>query len=149
MSWWRHQMERFVALLALCEGNPPVTHRSPVDSPHKGQWRGVLMFSLICASTNNCANNRDAGDLRRHRTHQDVTVMSLERRIRWNIWFISISSAAVYAMTFTRTVWPWFPIYSACLQWNGRHGREKEFIGFVTWRVIRFNAKPLTCFRRL
>ena len=25
-------------------------HRSPVNSPHKGQWRGALMFSLICAS---------------------------------------------------------------------------------------------------
>ena len=24
-------------------------HRSPVNSPHKGQWRGSLMFSLICA----------------------------------------------------------------------------------------------------
>ena len=24
-------------------------HRLSVDSPHKGQWRGALMFSLICA----------------------------------------------------------------------------------------------------
>ena len=24
-------------------------HRGPVNSPHKGQWRGALMFSLICA----------------------------------------------------------------------------------------------------
>ena len=24
-------------------------HRSPVNSPHKGQWRGAFMFSLICA----------------------------------------------------------------------------------------------------
>ena len=24
-------------------------HRSPVNSKHKGQWRGALMFSLICA----------------------------------------------------------------------------------------------------
>ena len=24
-------------------------HRSPVNSPHKGQYRGALMFSLICA----------------------------------------------------------------------------------------------------
>ena len=24
-------------------------HRSPVNSPHRGQWRGALMFSLICA----------------------------------------------------------------------------------------------------
>ena len=23
-------------------------HRSPVNSPHKGQWRGALMLSLIC-----------------------------------------------------------------------------------------------------
>ena len=134
-AWWRHQMETFSALLALCEGNSPVTgefpaqrsvtrdfdvsfdvslnnrlskqwwgwwfetpsyslwrhcnesgrsrifhtdansaeygatqdevikwkhfprywppvrgiHRSPVNSPHKGQWRGALKFSLICA----------------------------------------------------------------------------------------------------
>ena len=49
-------------------------HRSPVDSPHKGQWSGALMFSLICSSTNGWAHNRDAGDLRRHRAHYDVTV---------------------------------------------------------------------------
>ena len=50
-------------------------HRSPVDSPYKGQWSGALMFSLICAWTNSWANKRDAGDLRRHRAHYDVTVM--------------------------------------------------------------------------
>ena len=50
-------------------------HRSPVNSPHKGQWRGVLMFSLICAWINGWVNNRKAGDLRRHRIHYDVTVM--------------------------------------------------------------------------
>ena len=50
--------------------------RSPVNSPHKGQWRGALMFSLICAWINGCVNNREAVDLRRHRTHYDVTVMA-------------------------------------------------------------------------
>ena len=35
-----HQMETFAALLAICAGD------SPVNSPHKGQWRGALMFSL-------------------------------------------------------------------------------------------------------
>ena len=24
------------------------SHRAPVNSPHKGQWRGALMLSLIC-----------------------------------------------------------------------------------------------------
>ena len=50
-------------------------HRSPVNSPHKGQWRGALMFSLICACINGWASNREVGDLRRHRAHYDVTVM--------------------------------------------------------------------------
>ena len=52
-----------------------VIHRSPVNYPHKGQWRGALMFSLICAWINGWLNNREAGDLRRHRAHYDVTVM--------------------------------------------------------------------------
>ena len=50
-------------------------HRGPMNSPHKGQWREALMFSLICAWINGCINNRDAGELRRHRAHYDVTVM--------------------------------------------------------------------------
>ena len=49
--------------------------RSPVDSPHKGQCGGALRFCLTCAWTNGWANNRNAGDLKRHRTHYDVTVM--------------------------------------------------------------------------
>ena len=52
-------------------------HRSPVNSPHKGQWRGALMFSLICVGINGSVNNREARDLRRYCTHYDVTVMQL------------------------------------------------------------------------
>ena len=49
--------------------------RSPVTSSHKGQWRGALMFSLTCAWIHDWVNNREAGDLRRHCAHYDVTVM--------------------------------------------------------------------------
>ena len=49
--------------------------RTPVNSPHKGQWRGALMFSLICAWINCWVNNRQAGDLRHHHAHYDVIVM--------------------------------------------------------------------------
>ena len=70
--WWRHQMETFSALLALCAGNSPV----PMNSPHKGQWRGALMFSLICVWINTWVNNGKAGDLRRYRVYYDVTVMT-------------------------------------------------------------------------
>ena len=70
-AWWCHKMETFFALLVFCAGNSSV----PVKSPHKGQWRGDLMFSLICALINGWVNNGEAGDLRRHRTHYDVIVM--------------------------------------------------------------------------
>ena len=50
-------------------------HRSPVNSTHKGQWRGPLMFSLVCARINGWVNNGEAGDLRRYWVHCDVIVM--------------------------------------------------------------------------
>ena len=50
-------------------------HRLPVNSPHKGQWRGTFMFSLICAWINGWVNNRKAGDLRCHHAHYDIIVM--------------------------------------------------------------------------
>ena len=55
-------------------------HRSlvKVNSPHKGQWRAALIFSLICDWTYVWVNNRDAGDLRRHRAHYDVIVMTTQ-----------------------------------------------------------------------
>ena len=68
-SWWRHQMETFSALLAILQ--------YPVISPHKGQWRGALMFYLICAWMHDWVNNREARDLRCYRAHYDVIVMHL------------------------------------------------------------------------
>ena len=55
----------------------------PVDSLHKMQWRGALMFSLICAWINGLANTRDGGHLGRHRAHYDVTVMYLFHHWLW------------------------------------------------------------------
>ena len=58
-SWWRDQMETFSALLALCEGN--LTKASDAD--------------LWCFLWSAWTNYRDAGDLRHHRAHHDVTGM--------------------------------------------------------------------------
>ena len=40
----------------------------------KAEWRGALVFSLICAWINGRVNSHEAGDLRRHRAHYDVIV---------------------------------------------------------------------------
>ena len=50
-------------------------HRSPVNSPHKSQWRGALMFSLIWVKIKGWVNNGEAGDSRRNGAHYDVIVM--------------------------------------------------------------------------
>ena len=47
--------------------------RSPVNSPHKAQWFGDLMFSMIWI--NGWINNCEAGDVRHHRAHYDVIGM--------------------------------------------------------------------------
>ena len=63
-------------------------HQSLVNSPHKGQWRGALMFSLICVWINDQVNNREAGDLRRYHVHYDLIVMSSSHfKISIKVWW--------------------------------------------------------------
>ena len=50
-------------------------HGSLLNSLHKGQRRGALMFSFVCAWTNGWVNNRNVGDLKHHRAYYDVTVI--------------------------------------------------------------------------
>ena len=72
ITWWLHQMETLSAYWPFVWG----IHRSPANSPHKGQlvtWSSDV--SLICAWIHGSVNNRKAGDLRRHRAHYDVSVM--------------------------------------------------------------------------
>ena len=89
-------------------------HRSSVNSPHKGQWRGALMFSLICTWINGWVNNGEAGDLRRHQAHYDVTVKkhvngSFFRVMEAHSWFSELSEGkfrivlVVRCHTLTRT----------------------------------------------
>ena len=77
-------------------------HRSPVNSPHKGQWRGALMFSFICARINSRVNNGEAGDLRRHRAHCDVIGMQ-------NKAFIVRDQQCIYSI--------WDALYLICPIW--------------------------------
>ena len=69
-SWWRHHMETFSALLALCVGNSPVAGEFPAQRP---MAQSFVFF--MRASINGWVNNREPGDPRRHRAHCDVIVM--------------------------------------------------------------------------
>ena len=75
-------------------------HRWPVNSLHEGQWRRALIFSLICAWINGWVNNHEAGDLRSHLAHYDVTVMSLVESTHWND-YIDVTLLNLYRQQIT------------------------------------------------
>ena len=58
------------------------------------------MFSLTCAWMNYWVNNREAGDLRRHHAHFDVTVM-----VQW-----SLENVIDQTLLFSKQVWR-FPAF--------------------------------------
>ena len=51
-----------------------------------GKYQG-LMFSLICAWITGWVKNREAGNLRRHCTHYEVTVMTMQTKWLPGEWF--------------------------------------------------------------
>ena len=71
-TWWRHQMETFSALLALCEGNPPVTGGLPLRASNVGLW--CFLWSAPEQTVRQTKIETLAGDLGRHRHYYDVTL---------------------------------------------------------------------------
>ena len=83
--------------------------------PHKGQWRRALMLSLICVWINGWVNNGEAGDLRRHRAHYDVTVMVIWHWQR-NDWSKSSWGLTHLTSDFSYTVEIEWIFYFACIK---------------------------------
>ena len=104
-------------------------HRSPVNSQHKGQWRGSLMFSLICVWINGWMNNREAGDFRRYRAHYDVIVMNDKSVIQGPLNEQSV-------MLTKRGIWVTRPGYGYALLFT--HDTNCHWVGF-------FNSAQTPC----
>ena len=106
-------------------------HRSPVNSPHKGQWRGALMLSLICVWINGWVNSLGAGDLRRYRANYDVTVM------RWAHGF------------YYDDVMPWkrFPFcwWNPPFNGGGKRAEIRSFDGSFVHNLNQFSNKQSSC----
>ena len=113
--WWRHQKEHIPRNWPFVRG----IHRLPMNSPHKGQWRGALICSMICAWINGWVNNRDADDLRRHHTHYDTIVMYRKLRSSWLAHSVSMRGQHTsYAAVSLLLSWQWRQIkpnqYHSC-----------------------------------
>ena len=88
-------------------------HWSPVNFPHKVQWRGALMFSLICIWINGWVNNREARDLRCYPAHYDITVMLQPGILPWgplwglSYWYLIILSSYCNLKMAEQSHWQW------------------------------------------
>ena len=64
-------METFSAFLSICAGKSPVTGEFPAQRPVTRSFD--IFFDLRLNKS--WKNNRETGDLRRHRAHYDVIVI--------------------------------------------------------------------------
>ena len=72
-AWWRHHMETFSTLLAICAGNSAVAGEFP---PKRPVTRSFDVFFHLCLNKRLSKTNiGEVGDLKSHRTHYDVIVM--------------------------------------------------------------------------
>ena len=108
--------------------------------PHKGQWRGAFMFSLICAWISGWVNKREPGDLRRHRAHYSVIVMKC--KVSWGI-FVDLGRL-------TRSAWPRV-VHVICHHWITQRNEINEMRristaapGPVHWYFIILKSLPST-----
>ena len=99
ITWWRHQMETFSALLSICAGNSPVPSEFPAQRPVTRSF----VVSLICVWIIGWVNNREAGDLRRYRAHYDVIVMRNNCAHEICTWMCNVTLAAIPGTNF---LWP-------------------------------------------
>ena len=64
-------METYSALLAICAGNSPVTGEFHAQRPVTRSFDASFDLRL----NKRLSKKGEAGDLRRHRSHYDITVM--------------------------------------------------------------------------
>ena len=111
------------------------------EFPHKGQWRGALMFSLICVWINGWVNNREAGHLRRHCAHCDIIVMQIHLIHFCAFNYIKhTSSSSVKAPPITEVLRDskvWQP--PSCIIYNSGGGNGK----WALWQLLNFSWMSL------
>ena len=112
---WRHLIFRVTGPLSVTG-----------EFPHKGHWRGVLAFSVICTWLNSWVNSREGGYLRRNRAHYDVILM---------IHSLTIPCYGI-RITGLYQLWPWNSHKRPCSYISiGQHSFNKGFLRFFIFHI--------------
>ena len=121
-------------------------HRHPLNSPHKGQWRGALMFSLICARINGWVNTGEAGDLRRQRTHYNVIVIRHNPAavMQW-LWCFTINKSMWRCIKYSSQ---WWNSFIGCATRDGVSllFKYRMFTPMVSIQKLIFSGSSLSPF---
>ena len=135
LAWWRHQMETFPALLALCAGNSPVTGEFPAQKPVTRSFDVLLDLRL-----NKWLRKQSSGwCLRRHGVHYDVTVMG---------WPASSKKKSHKELVMQKVFYiSWRHHVFSCVSDLWKHWLSIEYlvhIFYISWQW-NFNRETLTC----
>ena len=120
-------------------------HRSPVNSPHNGQWRGALMFSLICLWLNGWVNG-EAHDLKCHRAHYDVTVMFY--CTNWTHSFVTLTITKSDYLTIIMLNAAVIPLSVATCCWIIGYGLSQleQELNYTAWYIVnQWNGRRYLC----
>ena len=94
MSWWRNQLEHFPCHWPFVRG----INRSSVNFPQNGQWRGALMFSLICVWINGW--------------------VKIIRLVIWEAIVPIMTPLECNLLVLSRIILPIYPYFSGLLHWH-------------------------------
>ena len=133
LTWWRHQMETFSALLAICAGNSTVPGEVPTQGPVTRSFD--VFFDL--RPNKRLSKQLWGWCLRRHRAHYDVIVMEKywytcilhELTAGWREhWWMDTWVSVNHMLSFHR-------ILLISPGQNGRHfGRRHFQMHFIEWK---------------
>ena len=142
---WKHFPRYFTFVRGI--------HLLPMIYPHKGEWRGTLVFSLICAWTNDWVSNRDCGDLRRHRAHYDAIVMSYDLHAHYQNAYVimhhKIENANHWLTLAVRTLFLFLSVCNLCdikstcliLSYTETE-RQSRWLLYSHWLHLRWSYWP-------
>ena len=149
-SWWRHEMEIFSAILALCEGNPPVTGGFPSERASNAGFGVFCDVSLH----KRLHKQSSANDLRRPDDHCDVTAMvpwRFKSPLMSNAWQVTLNVVKRLRLAHGKCH---KPIANICQRHWFRLSRARNmllwyFLWFSYWTIHAMNINGVggLCFR--
>ena len=132
-TWWRHQMETFSALLAICAGNSPVPGEFPAQRPVTQSFEVFYDLRLnkrLSKQSWGWWFETLSGPLLRHCNEKSLISHMGWRASKWYIWWIPMNTGASY-LTISYLQMSWIVWGDLFLSYDKHHYVCKEILSYI------------------